>query len=372
MLKLEFNIENIAGLASRAYLSNARKAFGDIGADAIKALLDAVKLIYQRCPPERLGGTLTVVLGINSSPLTPVIAGLGELTTIQDYAGVGSLLIVSKKNSHDFVEVCADGTFRHIVVDSDLDLVTLAQSAIIYRFEGAVDRIVAKNFVDFIPKVSPLLKSNFAVPTLAGLEAALQQYSQLALESECPILAKVWEEGVDGPRLVLTNKPESHMRDSLVHALTLLTRDTSVRPEQNTDESKPVDIRVEWFGSGASALIEVKWLGRSTAKSQKPSPNPTYTEYKSDRAQKGAKQLADYMDREVRHSNATAPRGYLVVFDARRKNIGGAKDYLKKDDALHFATDDIVYNPDYSLSRSDFAPPYRFFMRPRESWFLAA
>ncbi len=204
---MEFNIENITSLASRAYLSNARRAFGDAGADGIKAMLDAVKLIYQRCPPESLAGTLTVVFGINSSPLAPIIAGLGQLATIQDYAGVGRALVASQKDSHDFVEICADGSFRHAVVVSDIDLTVLAQTAIVYRFEGAVDRIIAKNFVDFVPKISPLLISNFAVPTLAGLEAALDRYLELALETQCTILARAWEGGVDGPVLFSRTSP---------------------------------------------------------------------------------------------------------------------------------------------------------------------
>jgi hypothetical protein len=370
---LEFNIESIASLAGRAYLANARKAFGEDGADGIKRLLDAVRSIYQRCPPERIQGTLTVVNGIKSSPLDPVISSLGTLASIQDHAGVGSALFGSPHGGHDVVEVCADGTFRHLHVTIDIDLFGLSQKAIVYRWDRGVDRIVAKTFDDIVPKVSPMLKSMFAAPTLASLELALERYAkEMVFETQCRILAKAWEGGVDGPRLVLVNKPESLMRDSLAQALMLLTRDTSVRPEQNTDETKPVDIRVEWFGSGASALIEVKWLGKSTAIPRTPSPVPTYTEYRAPRAQEGADQLADYMDRQARHSNATAPRGYLVVFDARRRNVKGPKDQLKREDALHFAAEDIVYNPDHSKNRRDFAVPYRFFMKPRESWFAAA
>ena len=90
------------------------------------------------------------------------------------------------------------------------------------------------------------------------------------------------------------------------------------------------------------------------------------------RAQEGADQLADYMDREVRHSNSSAPKGYLVVFDARRKGVSGATDALKATDAMHFATKDIAYNPDYSQTRTDFAAAIRYFMRPRQSCFASA
>lgn len=77
------------------------------------------------------------------------------------------------------------------------------------------------------------------------------------------------------------------MRDSLIQALQLVLRDANARPETNTDETKLVDVRVKWFTSGAAALIEVKWLGRSTARSRNPTPQPTYTEYGPPRAQEG-------------------------------------------------------------------------------------
>jgi len=116
--------------------------------------------------------------------------------------------------------------------------------------------------------------------------------------------------------------------------------------------------------------LEIKWLGKSTAISQVPRPDPTYTEYDMPRAQSGAKQLADYMDREIRHSNTNSPRGYLVVFDARRRNLKGAADFILKEDALHYENLELHFNPDYSITREDFSPAYRFFMRPRQSQFL--
>jgi hypothetical protein len=116
-------------------------------------------------------------------------------------------------------------------------------------------------------------------------------------------------------------------------------------------------------------LIEVKWLGRSTARSRTPAPEPTYTNYGPPRAQEGADQLADYLDREMRHSDSTATRGYLVVFDARRRSVQGAADPLIEADAMHFANDVLNYDPDHSQSRDDFAPPVRLFLNPRRSNF---
>lgn len=331
-----------------------------------------MKLIFQRCPPEKVPGTLTVVVGIQATPLAPATAALGTPTACPDYGEVGRFIVASPADSHSVVEIMGDGSFRLLALTDEIDLKALAQTALIYRFDRVAERVLAKDHEDFVPSVSPMLMSNFAVPTLSSLEEAFDYYAKYVAESNCRVLKDVWEGGVDGPRLVLVNKPEARMRDSLAQALELLLREVTVKPEQNTDETKPVDIRVNWFASGATALIEVKWLGKSTAKPHAPSAGPSYTEYGAPRAQAGANQLADYMDREVRHSDAIAPTGYLVVFDARRKGCNGPADALTEADAMAFANNAISLNPDHSKTRADFAPPVRFFLNPRKSFFKAA
>lgn len=317
-------------------------------------------------------GTLTVVVGINSTPLAPAIGILGSPRVCATYADVGLSLVANPAGTHAVVEVLTDGSFRLLTLSNEFDLKALAQTALIYRFDRSSERILAKDHEAFVPSISPMLMSNFATPTLSSLEEAFAYYARYVLESNCRLLKDVWEKGVDGPRLVLVNKPEARMRDSLAQALELLLREVTVKPEQNTDETKPVDIRVSWFASGATALIEVKWLGKSTAKSHDVTAGPTYTEYGPLRAQAGANQLADYMDREVRHSGATAPRGYLVVFDARRKDCKGPEDALAEADAMAHANEIIALDPDHSRTRTDFAPLVRFFLNPRKSFFRAA
>lgn len=366
------NLDNVQALAKMAYLSHASDAFGDKGAGAITTLLDAVKLIYQRYPPESLRGTLTVAIGMNTTPTAPVIAGWGTPSALQCYEELGTALARADSGAHCLIEIVPDRTFRFLQLEIDINLNAAASDALVYRYDNGVERILAKHHDDYVPRVSPILSSNFADATLGGLDEAITRYTDFALETKCRVLANIWEGGVDGPRLVLVNRPESIMRDSLVQALQMLLRDANARPEHNTDETKPVDIRVDWFGSGAAALIEVKWLGRSTAVSRKAITGVTYTDYGPLRAQEGANQLADYLDREVRHTASTATRGYLVVFDARRKSIGGATDRLKQADAMHFANDVLKFNPDHAKTREDFAPPVRFFLNPRKSHFATA
>jgi hypothetical protein len=367
-----FDLENLKALVQLAYVPKVISAFGSEGEAAIKALLDAVRLLFQRVPPEAMQGPLTVIRGIGTTPASPLIARWGRVERPAGHPELGSRLARAKAGNFMFVEVMADGSLGFVERDHDVDLVAAAAEGVIYRYEGRSDRILAKEHDVHVPKVSSILASVFCNPTLDSLSAALDRYAQFARETSCHILATAWEGGVDGPRLVLVNKPEATMRRSLAQALSLMLRDVSVRPEQNTDESKPVDIRVEWFASGASALIEIKWLGRSTAQQRQPKDHPTYTEYDDARARAGAKQLADYLDRQVRNSNATAPRGYLVVFDARRRNVDGPDDALSESDALFYESATIAYDPDYAAIRPDFETPVRFFLRPRRSHFKEA
>ncbi|APJ41083.1 hypothetical protein IPC88_07450 [Pseudomonas aeruginosa] len=363
------NVESVKKLVGSAYHLHARNAFGEEGVQGVNDLLNSVRMLYQRCPPECLKGQLTIFLGLQGiTPLAPAISAFGSPISVSEYADFAPLILNVDDGVEILIEIVSDGTFKLLVIREDFDLSFLAQRGLVYRFESGTERILAKEFSAFVPKVSNILLSNFSEPTLANLDEALKRYAkEMVLESQCRILRDVWEGGVDGPRLVLVNKPESLMRDSLCHALSLLLRDVSVRPEQNTDETKPVDIRVEWFGSGASALIEVKWLGKARAKPKAGQGEETFTEYSRGRAQEGSRQLADYLDRQVRHSSSTAPRGYLVVFDARRRHVKGANDCLPKEDAFWYESDEIEYNPDYSKVRSDFETPIRFYMRPRAS-----
>lgn len=317
-------------------------------------------------------GTLTVIVGMNTTPTTPATAAWGSPKKYHYYDEIGKALSRAQRGNHLVVEIIPDGMFRILELSQDIDIKEAASDALVYRYQDGVDRILARKYDDYVLKASPLLKSNFASATLDSLEEAFLRYADFVLETKCLILADVWEEGVNGPRLVLVNRPESIMRNSLVQALSLMLRDASVRPEQNTDETKPVDIRIEWFASRASALVEIKWLGRSTAVQRTPKPEPSYTDYGPSRAQEGADQLADYLDRQVRHSEATAPQGYLVVFDAPRKNVQGPADPLCEADAMYFANDVLEFDPNHSNLRSDFAEPTRCFLNPRKSNFLGS
>jgi len=116
------NIENVQNLVRMAYLPHASDAFGQQGASAITKLLDAVKLIYQRFPPESLRGTLTVLIGMSTQPATPMISAWGGPTIFQLYEELGIALAGADSGLHCLIELVQDGTFRFLQLGTDINL----------------------------------------------------------------------------------------------------------------------------------------------------------------------------------------------------------------------------------------------------------
>ena len=367
------NSGSIRELAKRSYVVNVISTFGEQGRSALDRLHDGIVQLYSFCPPDLLKHPINVCSPLSATPHDPLIQKFGTPIVCASAKIAATKLQEIASQSECFVEVCADGTFRVISInDAESNFSAFLKNAITYRFENDTDRILFEGYDELIPKVHSALKSSFARPTHSSLEEAFDQYAQIAADTQCRILASVWECGVDGPRLVLVNRPEKFMRNSLSQALSMmLGGEASVRSEQNVDESKTVDIRVEWHGSDATALIEIKWMGRSKAKPTS-STGLRFRDYGPARAQVGSRQLADYMDRNLKSEKRIKPIGYHVVFDARRRNVVGPKDYITKADGLHYANDEVVYNPNHYKIRDDFGPYIRFFLKPRESYYKAA
>jgi hypothetical protein len=349
-----------------AYVAGASQSFGAEGAVALRTLFDAVRLLLAARPPELLVAPLTVLVPVGEGDADRIIAAHGTPSPLASADAVAHF-IARRPDRGCLVAVAADGTYRVVNLMAPVDRAAIAEA--VYHREGDVERIVAGTNDNAVPRVSTIAASNFAGPTFSSLDEALDRYGQQARESACEVLKRVWEGGVDGPRIVLVNRPESVMRDSLYQALSTGLRHVDVTREHTTDASKPVDIHVSWRSSLAEALIEVKWLGRSLAQSK---GGIGYTEYSASRAQEGANQLADYLDRKRSSSANHLVLGYLVVFDARRRALTGPEDRLAKADALHFEHHELVFHPDHAQLRTDFKEPRRWFLRPRESCFLEA
>lgn len=354
-------------LTAQGFVAGASTAFGDAGRVALGRLFDSVRAIFASRPPEFIGAVFSVVVPVDQPSLDVMMAPHGSMVFAADAAGVGAVL-ADNEPAHAVVIVVADMTFRVLLLPNQIDPTAIAAHAVVYHRKDAVERILAGTDDSPVPRLSNIGVSNFAEPTLSGLDEALDRYAQLALESTCLVLARVWEGGVNGPRLVLVNKPEHVMRDSLFDTLSKSLRRAHIVREHMTDATRPVDLHVSWTGSPAEAIIEIKWLGHAMKEAGKKG----LTTYRASRAQEGADQLADYLDRKKSSGVEDMRSGYLVVFDARRRNVKDASTPVSRVDGLAFERETLTYSPDHSATRGDFAPPRRLFLRPRESALLAA
>lgn len=361
---MSLNIDAIKELIKDAYILTAERAFGEKGKNNITNLLDSIREFYQKMPPENIRGSFIFFIGIDSDPQTPIISSLGNHKKACNFSMLLNHMQSKGNFSHLVLEKLPDDTYCFLHNLTPVDCGKIKEKTIIYHFEDGVEKIIVNGVEHYIKKLSPVLVSNFSAPTLSDLEEAIEQYYQKSVRySSCKLLSNIWIDGVEGQRAILVNKPEHIMRDSLVNALRLmLSRDAEVHPEHNTDETKPVDIRVTWTHSHASALIEIKWLGKSISNRER----DTYTEYSDARANEGATQLADYLEREKRFSATTRQtKGYLVVFDARRRNNKGILHKVSKIDATFYRDVDIRFTSNLHIERSDFGKPFRLFMEPK-------
>ena len=369
---MSFNVSNVSKLIAMTFYEAAEKTFGPTGRERMLQLTNNVRLTFQQVPPEAIVGTLIFVQPLDGTQDTPLIAALGAPRKVAAFDTLASHLNAKPTSKCTVIEICPNGDLEVLLSETNIDVALLTDDALVYRYHNETDAFYLGAELRVLPKLATGLASNFASPTLASLDDALARYAKLACPSRCYILEEVWEGDADGPRLVLRNRPEATMRRSLELYLESALRNVSVRAEHNTDETKPVDLKVVWFGSQAAALIEIKWLGHSVAKQADDNAVTKFTKYGLARAQSGAEQLADYLDREKHSDHEASLRGYLVVFDARRKGITSPSAPLTKDDALYYEQEELSLNPDPSESREDFAKPVRYFMLPRETFFKVA
>ena len=309
---------------SMRFSSDARDAFGEEGAACLRHLLDGVRAFFQAVPPDGLSTTFVFVCWVEGYE----VDGVDErMERIASSVGVGNLAGYRQRLEDASVVVIgvqSEGRYDLAAVTTAPPLDVLSERSLVFVNEDGVDRFVIRGRSTTLPPLAIGARSNFAVATVSNLEEALESYRQLVADLSCPILAEVWEGGRDGPRLVLRNKPEATMRGSLGWFLGVkMEGDVCVRPEHNTDESKPVDLVVDWFSSKQRALIEIKWLGDSLTKD---SDGTRFTSYSASRVGDGADQLADYLDRERSTDPSVSLRGYLAVF-GRATVQGGRCDY---------------------------------------------
>lgn len=359
------NHQAVQKVASMAFSTDARNAFGEEGEACLRVLLNSVRAFFQAVPPDGLPTTFVFVYRVPGHGVDEVEEGMERFATSLGLVDLPGYRRLMEDASVIVIDVRGDGRYDLAATTTTPSLEPLSERSLVFVNEEGAERFVIGGRSRTMPQLATGGRSNFAVRTVADLDDALERYRREAAEVSCPILAEVWEGGRDGPRLVFRNRPEAAMRRSLERFLTTaMSGDVSVRPEHNTDETRPVDLVVDWFGVKLRALIEIKWMGQSLTRD---SDGTQFTTYGNARAQDGADQLVDYLDRERSTDPDVGLRGYLAVFDGRRRNIIDPSTPIAANDACHFRNRHVVLKRNYASERRDIAPLIRYFLEPRAS-----
>lgn len=333
-------------VAQSLYTARIAAEFGAEGLAAMRRLLDAVNEVHRRSAYETWTEGLTVFAPLDPAEQLLDPAASVELTPTELAQRIGQGVTIQ----------ALDGD-RVRVWFERVDPLSFDGRAVVYHFDAG-DFLVLDGALEKVPNGSGL-PSSFGLPTFLELEEALMFYGiRLARRSSCYVLQDCW---FDEKRIYLKNKPEATMRRSLAQYLrsTLRAHElVEVREEQNVDESHPVDIKVTWSLTNRLALIEIKWLGDSANVEGTAAP----TTYRDARANEGAAQLADYLDENMIRAPEHLTRGYLVVFDARRRGVTPFGCDVAPEDARYFENREIEFDPRLEESRGDFHRPFRFYL----------
>lgn len=346
------HIDAYKKIADTLYLPMVLNDYGSDKQDLLLHLTDSVSKIYKHLKYNSFKSVIIYTSIERTTSLTEIIGA--NPTTILSYDNLSPLI-----GEHIVIEVKPNGDL-HYSIDFAFDINANRNAAIIYNFVKATETetIFGKASDKKLPSI-PDSDSYFAIQTYKDLDLALEDYNtKVARHSECGYLNDIW---ADTNKIFFKPKPEHTLRNSLTYFLKIRLRNTEVRPEQVVDESHPVDIKVTWTLASHLALIEIKWLGKSLETNPIKKITQTYTD---SRALEGAKQLADYLDANLIQSPVKTTKGYLVIFDARRWNCNKDTTTVCNADGMKYLNEAITFNPDYTLTRTDFAKPIKLFMQP--------
>ncbi len=343
---MQIDTEALKQLVDEAVVPFVVQHHGTEGGSAFRRIAAALRKIYEQFDPFETGGSIVLLHGVASLE-SPESTELADITDVTKLKQAGFVL-----------ELTPSGKFRRWTEQPDL--AEVSRHAVVYEFAEGVERIYAGGDSKEIPALFPGGGSIFAAPTFSELYEALIYYrNRLVRTSRCRILKDCWS---DAGRLFFKAKPEKTMRRSLDQFLfSALRGNVEVKPEQNVDETHPIDIKVTFHQLGRVALIEIKWLGKS-----RKDDGSSASEHWDQRARDGAKQLADYLDANHEYTGGQTARGYLVVVDGRRRGLDGDLGGLQAPDLMHYVDQEIAYDPKYHELRTDFEVPLRMFAEPKQ------
>jgi hypothetical protein len=338
-------------IAVRSHELAVERAHGRSGMDAMRELIEFLILLFAHQDPDAFSGTLYVlhrIGGANPTAIDTCVKGSAPAVErrIDRLPAIGESITV--------VDV-HEGVYR-VWESATLAEADASEIAIVYRYEARVETFVIAGHRYQLDKPASSYASNFSRPRFSSLREALIDYgNRFIRKSTCFIFRDAWEHET---RLFLKPKPEQVIRRSLQQYLRATLADAITRPEQVVDESRPVDLRVEWDLTAQEAIIEIKWLGASRENGR------ITVKYSESRARDGARQLAGYLAKSRQSGPTRQLRGYLVVIDARRRHLKKDTTTLTRAEAMHYERAEITYKPEYHKQCNGFEVPIRMFAEP--------
>ena len=298
---------------------------------------------------------------IDISKYRTITAFVGRLDALIGNGLVMQMHNIHSLNTDNLVVNFVNGETTKVFYLEDIDVKSISNETFVYCWKldaRKADQFMIKGeLVPLSEEDTPVEGSFFAVKTYNDLDEALVNYR----DNVAPMCkGKALEESMTPSRLFFNAAPESLLQQALFEYLDSRLRQCDVKREHNVDKSKPVDIMIKWRGTSHMALIEIKWIGKSLNKNDKTKYSVDYSE---DRANKGAAQLVEYIEKNSDSFSRDVTIGYLVVYDLRRVHKDPLQTKIPRSNADYYKDKEIVYNPQYHLIRKDFRQPYRFFIK---------
>lgn len=354
---MSYNSEAMAQLAQSHFQVFVELQYGAAGTDALQQVLRAARRIFQVRTPESFAGGLVVVARLD-----------GSASEDDEFEPADDVYEVQALGEAILIEVRPDGVFARPRRPQDVTT-NIAAACVVYEFaprgNSYHEAIVLPDREVDLPNPNGYA-SSLAAPTFWELEDVLNHYHHnLARNGTCKILKTAWADDGGARRLVFVNHPEQIMRSSLAQHLRSSLRDLKavrVNEEQNQSETEPVDIEVSWGFTTHIALLEIKWLGRCLNATSDQLASYTYSDA---RARDGVPQLEGYIDDAHERNPGYEIRGYLVVFDGRRRGIQNwAPGEVSAANAWHYMDRQIDYAGTIP-NRIEFRDPIRFYLEPK-------
>jgi hypothetical protein len=351
MAILKIDKERLHSLVMAEPLVAAGKQYGDSGSARLKGILRFIKHCARHATVHEKSEITVFALMTNDRDVdslrlqhaTAFQFGVTVLGTIE------SLSVEVREDDSAFV-------WRSIPPQ----LTKAIAAGIVYRLSQSVETLSVNGTTLPVPKVVEDTVSQFWLNYFTDLREALITYrDSMAKTSKCHLVREAW---ADKNRLWFVPEPEYRLRKSLANYLYSFLRfdEIDLREEQNVDDSHPVDIKVVWKMENRTAIIEVKWMGKSIDLTT----GTITADYGDARARRGAKQLAEYLEGHKQQAAKEDTRGYLIVFDCRRKGLKPSTTDVDTKKGLHYQSREINFHTKFHKTRKDFDEPIRMFMEP--------